>query len=164
MEEKIRSVCYREAGFSDNDYLTVELDPGDLERGTVAWVLTANILQDLGYCEKMRDIILWSMERGMDVEGRRIWWDNLKYDIKELSIERSRHLQKFKKQAERRVRKGSQTELDRINKEGGGSGLARMMVLEDELKRLEEEKCRGSIVRSKVQYAVEGERCMKFFL
>lgn len=33
-----------------------------------------------------------------------------------------------------------------------------------EMEIFEKEKCKGAIVRSRAQYAVEGERCTKYFL
>lgn len=33
----------------------------------------------------------------------------------------------------------------------------------EELKEIEEEKCRGAMLRSKSKYTIEGEKCTKFF-
>lgn len=42
--------------------------------------------------------------------------------------------------------------------------MVKILALEDKLRQIEEEKCKGSIIRSKEKYTVVGERCTKFFL
>ena len=55
----------------------------------------------------------------------------------------------FKKQ-------GKQTKMQII--------IYKIMKLRRELKECEKNKCDGAIVRSRVLYAVEGERCTAYFL
>lgn len=43
------------------------------------------------------------------------------------------------------------------------SDLQKIIMLEEKLSEIEEEKCRGAIIRSKARYTVEGEKCTKFF-
>lgn len=38
-----------------------------------------------------------------------------------------------------------------------------IIMLEEELKKIEQEKCRGAILRSKAKYTIEGEKCTHFF-
>lgn len=77
--------------------------------------MNAGILQDPGYYEKVRDTITWNMESKMFVEDKRIWWDNLKFDIKELSTKHSKQVQNNKKkQKENLVRNELETELQKI--------------------------------------------------
>ncbi len=39
-----------------------------------------------------------------------------------------------------------------------------MLKLQDQLREIEYEKCKGGIIRSKAKYVVEGERSTSFFL
>lgn len=38
-----------------------------------------------------------------------------------------------------------------------------MLKLHEQLREIEDEKCKGGIIRSKAKYIVEGERSTKFF-
>ncbi len=38
-----------------------------------------------------------------------------------------------------------------------------MLKLQEQLREIEDEKCKGGIIRSKAKYVVEGERSTKFF-
>lgn len=94
---------------------------------------------------------------------KEFWWDNLKYDIKKISIRYSAMLYKFRKQEERRVKQELQRELEKWEEKRGEEALNKVIALEDKLRTIEELECKGAILRSKIQYAIEGERCTKFF-
>ncbi len=42
--------------------------------------------------------------------------------------------------------------------------IKRIIMLEEELKKIEQEKCRGAILRSEAKCTIEGEKCTNFFL
>lgn len=60
---------------------------------------------------------------------------------------------------ELRVRGELRAELNRLNEGGYGGDVNRITALEDEMRQIEEEKCRGYMIRSRAKYVVEGERC-----
>lgn len=127
----VRRVGYKVAGFSDHDYLEVVVDPGVVLRGPGTWVLNSEILRDPGYCADVRDLIEWSLEGGLYGEDVRIWWDTLKFDLKELSMEYSKRAQRFKHQQENRVRASLATELRALNEGRGDFSVAKVLDLED---------------------------------
>ncbi len=87
MEGNIKSVYYKEVGLSDHFFLRVEIDLTRIERGKGVWVLNAEILKDESYKGKIKQIVENSKMHKMYEEGKRIWWDNVKWDIKNASIQ-----------------------------------------------------------------------------
>ncbi len=62
----------------------MEIDLTRIERGKGVWVLNAEILKDESYKGKIKQIVENSKMHKMYEEGKRIWWDNVKWDIKML--------------------------------------------------------------------------------
>lgn len=54
-------------------------------------------------------------------------------------------------------------ELEKIDKDPARSTI-KYMSIRGELEAYEKDKCKGAIIRSRAQYAVEGEKCTAFFL
>ncbi len=68
--------------------------------------------------------------------------------------------------AVQRAKKAKEVEIRRKMKEETNKSemqIKRIILLEEELKKIEEVKCRGAILRSKVKYTIEGEKCTIFF-
>ncbi len=82
MEGNIKSVYYKEVGLSNHFFLRVEIDFTRIERGKGVWVLNAEILKDESYKGKIKQILENSKMNKMYEEEKRIWWDNVKWDIK----------------------------------------------------------------------------------
>ncbi len=86
----------------------------------------------------------------------------MKWDIKNASIQHCIFLRKVKNMKEMEIRKELEKETQRI--EGNEKeDLGKMLKLQDQLREIEYEKCKGGIIRSKAKYVVEGERSTKFF-
>ncbi len=111
---------------------------------------------------KIKQILENSKMNKMYEEEKRIWWDNVKWDIKNASIQHCIFLRKVKNMKEMEIRKELEKETQRI--EGNEKeDLGKMLKLQDQLREIEYEKCKGGIIRSKAKYVVEGERSTKFF-
>lgn len=91
-------------------------------------------------------------------EDKRLWWENVKYEIKKYSIKYSRLIQKVKRSKEKEIRDKLKEEL---NKEE--VNVQNVIIMEEKLKKFEESKCNGAMLRSKAKYTVEGEKCTRFF-
>lgn len=59
-------------------------------------------------------------------------------------------------------RKELEKEIQRIE-ENKGEELGKVLKLQQQISEIEDEKCRGAIIRSEAKYVVEGERSTKFF-
>ncbi len=94
----------------------------------------------------------------MYLEDKRLWWQNVKYEIKKKSINYSKLVQRAKKAMEVEIRRKMKEETNKSETQ-----IKRIIMLEEELKKMEQEKCRGAILRSKAKYTIEGEKCTNFF-
>ena len=92
-----------------------------------------------------------------------IWWDNLKYKIKRFSQIFGKDLQKKKNLEYYKI----QNKLQQISEKiatGEDVDISKYENLKLELSELEEEKCKGAILRSKAFWATESDKCTKYFL
>lgn len=154
----IQSIYYKETALSDHKFLILKIDFNEIERGNGIWVLNTEILKKEAYRKTIVDIINTEKQNSMYQEDKRIWWDNTKYEIKKHTIKMSKLIQKARKNKEIEVRK----ELnDKLNKEN--VDMERIINLEEELRNIEEKKCKGAMIRSRAKYLIEGEKCTHFF-
>ncbi len=134
MEGNIKSVYYKEVGLSDLFFLRVEIDLTRIERGKGVWVLNAEILKDESYKGKIKQIVENSKMHKMYEEGKRIWWDNVKWDIKNASIQYCKILRKVKNMKEMKTRKELEKETQRIE-ENEKEDLGKMLKVTRTIKR-----------------------------
>lgn len=160
---RVRDVFYKSVGFSDHDLLVVDFALSGVDRGPGLWVLNGGLLEEPGYREQVVGLLEWSKGDVLFMEDVLIWWDNLKYDVQLLSQDYGRWVRGYRGRREALVRKALREEVGRLQEGGEGGDLVRLMELEGELRRIEEEKCKGFMVRSRAQYVVDREKCTKFF-
>lgn len=158
MERKMDKIYYKMTSLSDHGMLIVHMNETGGERGKGIWCLNNDLLKDEGYKMKIVEIIMKERENEMYEEDKRVWWDNVKYEIKKYSIRYSGLIQMTKRKEEQSVRKVLKEELQ---KEKGD--IETILVYENRLKEIEEGKCRGAMIRSRAKHVIEGERCTKFF-
>lgn len=158
----VLKIQYKHCTFSDHNYIKIVLDFNEIERGPGVWLLNTKVLKDSHYRKRVESMI---QERVTEIELYKecigLWWDNLKYDIKTYTIKHCREMKKQNILRESVTRREMEKELA---KAAVGKGNANIIVdLEEKLKRFEEEKCQGAMVRSRANYMLEGERCTRFF-
>lgn len=163
MQGNISNVYYKRAGFSDHSFLFLTLDFTSVERGGGVWVLNAKVLKSNAYQESIKWIVEESKMYRMYREEKRVWWDSVKWEIKKCSIEYSKNVRKVERQKEMELTKQLNNELRKAAESNGKKEIEKIIMLQDQLKIIEEEKCKGASIRSKAKYAVEGERCTSFF-
>ncbi len=105
-----------------------------IERGKGVWVLNAEILKDESYKGKIKQIVENSKMHKMYEEGKRIWWDNVKWDIKNASIQYCKILRKVKNMKEMKTRKELEKETQRIE-ENEKEDLGKMLKVTRTIKR-----------------------------
>ena len=91
------------------------------------------------------------------------WWEILKKKIKILSIRYAKRRNSRKKQEENKLREALSREIEKAGSNTNYK-IENYLKIKAELDKYEQNKCMGAIVRSRAQYAVEGERCTSFFL
>lgn len=155
--EFIDGIYYKETFLSDHKILWAEIDMSGIKRGPGLWMLNTEILKTEGFCMKLEELMKREMEDQLYNEDKRIWWDNMKYEISKCTKEHSRLIQKAKKGEEYRIRRELKEEQSKDGKDS-----QRIIHLEEKIKEIEERKCKGAMV-SRAKYIVEGEKCTKFF-
>lgn len=158
LEDFIEDISYKDTSLSDHKMVLLKIDFNKKERGPGVWVLNTELLKSESYKSEIEKFIEKEKEDGMYVEDKRIWWENVKYEIKKFSIRYSKTIQRVKRRKEKEIRKELREEE---NKRDGD--IQKITVLEEKLKKMEERKCKGAMLRSKAKHIVEGEKCTKFF-
>lgn len=161
LELFISKVFYKRFSESDHDFLNVIIDFSGVERGPGVWVLNAELLKNESYKMEIENVIINSINNILYDEEKSLWWDNLKKVMKKISIEYSKRLQKTKKSKERFLNKEWEEEMKKMSE--GKMDVTKIVFLEEQFKKIEEEKCRGAKIRSRAKNTVEGERSTKFF-
>lgn len=158
LEGFIDNVKYGETSLSDHKPMYMQLDWCTIKRGPGVWVLNAEVLKRDCYVREIKDLIENEKQDAMYVEDKRLWWENVKFLIKQHTIQYCRLIEKGKRCILNETRENLEKELKQNDKD-----MVKIKELEDKLKDLEEKKYEGARLRSKAQYMVEGEKCTKFF-
>ncbi|KAJ8362522.1 hypothetical protein AAFF_G00369860 [Aldrovandia affinis] len=127
-----------------------------------SWCLNTALLIEKEYCEGIRGLVQEGLGCRMAKIDMRVWWDNLKYDIKNYSISYAALRRRRQVWEERSVIEDLEKEYSR-NAEGVTGSIDKIMELEGTLEVYKQERCRGAPLRSKAQHVVEGERSTRFF-
>lgn len=158
MLKLIDTIFYKETVLSDHKVVCIQVDMNDVKRGLGIWMLNTEILKDENFKEQIEVLIKKEQGNLMYKDEKRIWWDNLKYDIGKCAREYSKIILKIKKRKEKEIRIELRDELSKevVN-------LQKTVMLEEKLKEIEDKKYKGAMIRSKAKYLVEGEKCTRFF-
>ncbi len=158
VENFIEKIKYEDTSFSDHKFLSFKLVWSKMQRGPGVWILNAKILKNEDYVSKVKEIIEKEKKNGMYLENKSLWWENVKFLIKNFSFKYCSLIQKCKRYEENKMRESLEMELNKENKD-----IQKIKEIEGKLKEIEEKQYEGARLRSKAKYVVEGEKCTKFF-
>ena len=159
----IGKIEYKFTALSDHMVLKFALGQGWERRGGGVWCLNESLLKDERYKEKVRECMEMRKNERMYEEDIGRWWEELKKEIKHLSIEYSKSRNSRERGREIRLKRELTREAEKIERELNYD-IGEYIRIKEELKEIEGKRCRGAIVRSRARYTVEGEKCTKFFL
>ncbi|XDV53672.1 hypothetical protein PO909_022110 [Leuciscus waleckii] len=159
MLKYVKNVKYKFVGVSDHAMMKVKMGVNEVERGGGMWALNADLLKEEAYKESIRKCIVYEMENVLFDENVCVWWEKMKGIIKKRSI-------RYAKQRDFRRRCNFEAMENELKREAGKieSNQEGFVRLKTELEEYKKEKSKGAIIRSRAQYALEGERSTKFFL
>lgn len=160
----IKMVKYTFTSLSDHAMLSFKiLMKEGQERGGGVWCLNSGFLREELYCKMIRKLITSEMENPMMHKNASAWWEAMKQRVKTVSIRYAKQRRFRQKQEENELR-----EKLAIETENAGNNVKynveNYLKIKAKLERYESNRCMGAIVRSRAQYAVEGEKCTSFFL
>ena len=162
ISQYVQYVRYKDTSFSDHAFVEMKVIFDNVERGPGVWILNNTLLDNEEYVSKVIKIIEESKQCPLFETETLIWWDNLKYKIKKFSQVFSKRIAKEKNAKYYTL----QNKIERICiriAEGDNVNIEQYENLKLELSVLEEEKCKGAILRSKAYWATENDKCTKYF-
>ena len=157
--EMVRSVNHSLTPLSDHAGLFVGMGERGRGRGGGVWVMNGKLLNNTQYKAYITNVIKSETMKPVFEEQILEGWENLKTKIKYKTIQFAKKLRFKEKERENYLKREITKENNRqeVNTE-------RLLNLQGELKGIEGERCEGAVIRSRAQYAVEGERSTAFFL
>ena len=151
---------------SDHSLLNLSLDPSNKEgRGRGFWKFPENLLHDQEYVNKIKSLISAKInEYVMDDLGFK--WDLIKMDIRNFTLPYCTHKKREAKKRETELNKKFLHLFSIVNTNNivPQEILSEFYSVKTELENLEKDHARGIILRSKVQFVEEGEKCTSYFL
>ena len=159
----VQCIRYYDTSLSDHSFVEMKYNFDDVEKGPGLWILNNTLLFNEEYVAQINKIIDDEKKCMLYDTETLIWWDNLKYKIKKFSQVFSKRIAKEKNSEYYCLQNKIQKLSQRIGN-GENINIAQYESLKLELSILEEEKCKGAILRSKAYWATESDKCTKYFL
>ena len=159
----VQNVYYNYTSMSDHNFVILNFYVDRVERGPGLWILNNTLLSDDEYVNNVRKIIEEQKLCPLYVSDILVWWDNLKYKIKKYSQVFSMR----KAREKSREHFYLQNKFQRLSKdyaEGKKIDITIFENLKAELKEHENRICKGAILRSKANWAVDADCNSKYFL
>ena len=129
-------------------------------KGPNFWKFNSSLLTDNTFTGEMKQKLQqWNVQ--YDNNDKRVQWELIKYEIRKFSIKYSKIKQKEVNREEKEL------ELKLISLERSisrGDNLTEYNEVKQKLETIENERVKGIILRSKVQWHEEGEKSTKYFL
>ncbi|CAG2201188.1 unnamed protein product [Mytilus edulis] len=157
------NVYYNTTSLSDHSFVIMNFNCSNIERGPGLWVLNNTLLCNEEYVRRVKEIISDEKENELYNKDLMIWWDNLKYQIKRYSQIFSSKMAKENRRDFYRLERQINFLCEKAAC-GVDVDVAKLENLKLELSAYELEKCRGAVLRSKAIWAVESDKCTKYFL
>ena len=161
--ERIKEIEYRTTTYSDHKELKFTIGGGTKRRGGGLWCMNGELLRDEKYKKEVREYIRWEKDDRMYEEDIGRWWEGVKEGVRTMSIKHSRKRGKTQREKEKKLKEELREE-EKKAEEDGKYDLGEYIKKKDELKEIEQGKCKGAIIRSKARDVVEGEKCTGYFL
>ncbi|CAG2242715.1 unnamed protein product [Mytilus edulis] len=159
----VQNVYYNTTSLSDHSFVIMNFNCSNIERGPGLWVLNNTLLCNEEYVRRVKEIISDEKENELYNKDLMIWWDNLKYKIKRYSQIFSSKMAKENRRDFYRLERQINFLCEKAAC-GVDVDVAKLENLKLELSAYELEKCRGAVLRSKAIWAVESDKCTKYFL
>ncbi|VDH98260.1 Hypothetical predicted protein [Mytilus galloprovincialis] len=159
----VQNVYYNTTSLSDHSFVIMNFNCSNIERGPGLWVLNNTLLCNEEYVRRVKEIISDEKENELYNKDLMIWWDNLKYKIKRYSQIFSSKMAKENRRDFYRLERQINFLCEKAAC-GVDIDVAKLESLKLELSAYELEKCRGAVLRSKAIWAVESDKCTKYFL
>ncbi|CAC5366471.1 unnamed protein product [Mytilus coruscus] len=144
----VKNVYYKHNAFSDHSFVNLNIDFSEIERGPGLWIFNNKLLDDEDFVNKINRLIETEKQCPLYDEEPLVWYDNLKYKIKQLA----KVIAQDKSRAEKSEYFKIQREFEKISLAVANNEIVDLNKFEEvklKLKCHEENICKGAILRSK---------------
>ena len=150
---------------SDHSMLNICLgDNHKNNAGRGFWKFNNSLLTDIQYVQNVKSIIKESISKHDNLEDKRISWEITKFDIRNFTIPFCVNKKKQSTELENSLNKRYIELYADINENYNLDKETEFQNIKRELEFLERQKAKGVILRSKCQWAEEGEKVTSYFL
>ncbi|KAK6167008.1 hypothetical protein SNE40_021121 [Patella caerulea] len=163
VKSNVVNVYITHTKLSDHSQVILTVDLSECERGPGVYIFNNTLLNDIVFCEKINNIIINESKLDLFNSEPLVWWDNLKYKIKSTARIYSKHIKKKQRELYWDVQNKLTKEYARLERTNS-TNFDTMIELETKLEHIENDLCKGAILRSKVQHAVDSDRNTSYFL
>lgn len=149
--------------WSDHAYLCWQLGYARGAKGGGTWCFNTSLLEDSSFREKIKKL-LCNITEELDVEENHIErWDGIKKRVKRSCINYSKRKRWVEDTEERSLRDLLSKELFLLDQHPKRN-CEKYEMYKAKLDDIEQKRCRGAAIRSRVKNILEGEKCTAFFL
>jgi len=159
----VKYIFYKHTVLSDHNFVCMNINFRETERGPGVWVFNNVFLQEEEYINKITNLVTREVQEPIFNTEVLIWWDNLKYKIKKLSQLYGNHRNRKRKEKYNKI----QHQLNKFTEllaNGKTFDFEKYEILKQDLASIEYEKCQAAILRSKAFWAVEEDTNSRYFL
>lgn len=162
--QNIDDCQYYTSFFSDHRYLLMDFHVGDVfARGPGVWKFNVSLLDQPNYRSLVKSFWTFWRTRKETFTSLCDWWDQGKFFLREITRCYARSLANersaYKQELLRKLR-----QLQRLFDHGDQSAFSHLCNIQEELRAVHLREARASQIRSRSQWAEEGERSSSFFL
>ena len=145
--------------FSDNDIVNISTDFKKTDHEPGVWKMNVATIYSAHFQEGLEN--LWPIwkESISQYANITVWWEIIKYRIKQLTIEISRSLNINKHTISKYEKR-----IDEIKDSDKFLDKNEFLYLKEKIKDLYEKQTTAAMVRSRIKYYEEGEKSTKYFL
>lgn len=154
----IKAIAIEHFPFSDHDINTLNIEFENIERGPGIWKMNLATIQSPLFKESLERLWpIWSNTAG-EYDSLLTWWEIIKYQIKQLTVETSRTLNTSKMDI-----KKYEERLNEIKDSDRQIDTQEITALKQKIDEYYSKQLDAAKIRSRVKYFEEGEKSTKYF-
>ena len=165
LREYVDNAIIEPAIYSDHSPVTLKFKFHSVQRGNGLWKFNNSLLENEAYVTEMTQCLETWINKYSQIENKQLLWELMKFEIRNYTIDFSKKL----------ARKNRETEQNLVDRAAQLEDTVALLPdsdvtwleyenLKSEIRKLAENKVRGQIVRSRVQWAEDNESQSSVFI
>jgi len=149
---------------SDHSMLSLSIGNSAHKRGRGFWKFNSSLLKDSEFIELIKREVDRLKDELVEMDDKGLKWDLVKCKLRSTIISYSIHKSKTKKEYEGKLLKAISSKEIELADSGDPEVLEQLESLKQEHDSIQKERAQGAIIRSKAEWASEGEKNTSYFL